>query len=273
MVAPKPERIVAALKQAANDIIMPRFRKLADTDVRSKGGNGNNLVTIADEECERLLSRILTDEIPGSHVVGEEAVASNPRSIEALGREDWIWIIDPIDGTANFVAGTSIFCAMVALLHRGETVMAWIHRPVDGDTLMSEKGAGAVLLDFAERTRSVKVPPLDSDDLSTMVAAIYNKDIAALKGKFARVSRSGCAGNDYWTATEGHLQAFAFRRLQPWDHAPGDLIFREAGGCVRMLSGARYEPSKPNQVGILGAQSEGVWRKIAGMARIAVAAV
>jgi fructose-1,6-bisphosphatase/inositol monophosphatase family enzyme len=267
VVAPNPERVLSALRQAAAEIIMPRFRKLADGEVRSKGGKGN-LVTVADEESERFLTQVLAAEVPGAHVVGEEAVAANPSVLEALGREEWIWVVDPVDGTANFVAGTSIFCSMLALLHRGEAVMSFIYRPVDGDALVAERGAGTVLIDYAERSKRLTVPTPGSDELSTMVAALYNKDLASLKGKFARISRSGCAGHDYWNGVEGHYQVIAFRRLQPWDHAPGDLLYREAGGHVRMMSGARYEPAAPNQSGILATPNADIWNKIAELARL-----
>ncbi len=267
MTSPDPAAVMSALQQASADIILPRFRKLDAGDVRSKGGKGN-LVTVADEECERFLSRVLVDLLPGSHVVGEEAVSANPSVLHALQNEDWVWVVDPIDGTANFVAGTSIFCAMLALLHNGETVMSCIYRPVDGDGLTAERGSGTILTDLAGRSNRVRVPIAADQSLSSMVAALYNKNLAPLKGKFARISRSGCAGHDYWNAVEGHLSVLAYRQLHPWDHAPGDLIYREAGGVARMLSGAPYEPSMPDQIGILCAPTEDVWRRIAEMARL-----
>ena len=267
MTSPDPAAVMSTLQQASADIILPRFRKLTDEDVRSKGGKGN-LVTVADEECERFLSRVLIDLLPGSYVVGEEAVSASPLVLHALRNESWVWLVDPIDGTANFVAGTPIFCAMVALLHNGETVMSCIYRPVDGDGLTAERGGGTMLTDLAGRSNRVRLPSAADQPLSSMVAALYNKDLAPLKGKFARISRSGCAGHDYWNAVEGHLSVLAYRRLQPWDHAPGDLIYRQAGGVSRMLSGASYEPSMPDQIGILCAPTEDVWRRIADMARL-----
>lgn len=266
MPLPSPGKVLAALHEAASLHILPRFRKLGEGEVRSKGGQGN-LVTVADEDAERFLTPLLRDLVPGSYVVGEEGVAADLSVLEALGREDWIWLVDPVDGTANFAAGTPVFCSMLALLHRGETVLACIHRPVDGDSMLAERGSGAILIDFAGRDRKAITPQIATDDLSRLVAALYNKDLAPLKGKFARISRSGCAGSDYWNAVEGHYHVLAFRTLKPWDHAPGDLIFREAGGAVRMLSGSPYEPALPNQRGILAASNEDLWRQIAGFAR------
>lgn len=259
------DRVINALREAAGSIIMPRFRKLATGDVRSKGGVGN-LVTVADEECEALLSRILTDILPGSLVVGEETVAKSPGVLSHLASDDWVWVIDPIDGTANFVNGESLFCSMLALVHRGVTAAAWIYRPVDGTTMTAERGAGVSLIEYNDKARPVYIPSLESEELNTMVAALYNKDLAPLKGKFLRVSRRGCAGLDYWDAVEGHIQVISFRRLMPWDHAPGDLIYREAGGAVRLLSGMPYVPSEAEQIGILAAPTEEVWQKIAAMA-------
>jgi fructose-1,6-bisphosphatase/inositol monophosphatase family enzyme len=95
-----------------------------------------------------------------------------------------------------------------------------------------------------------------------LTAAIYDKDLVSIKGKFARVTRSGCAGHDYWNAVEGQIHVVSFRRLMPWDHAPGVLIHEEAGGFGRMLSGVPYRAGRMGQVGILCAPNETTWQRI-----------
>src|SRR5580692_7741557 len=94
--------------------IMPRFRKLAAGDVQMKGKD--DPVTIADQESERVLTERFTDYLPGSTVVGEEGVSRDKSVLNRLKDDDPVWIIDPIDGTRNFVAGIPEFAVMVALV-------------------------------------------------------------------------------------------------------------------------------------------------------------
>ncbi|MCB2109321.1 MAG: inositol monophosphatase, partial [Rhodobacteraceae bacterium] len=241
MVSIDPDRVSALLREASAQLILPRYKKLTDDEVRKKGG-ANNLVTIADEETERFLAGVLPDLAPGSKVIGEEGVAADDSLLDYLAGEDWVWIVDPVDGTANFVHGRDQFCCMLALVHRGETVFGWVHDPLSGNTLLAEAGSGAHMADPSGHDHVRRVPAPSSSALNSMVAALYNKELAALKGKFARIQWTGCAGHDYWSAVEGRVHVVAFRNLKPWDHAPGVLIHAEAGGYGRLLSGERYNP-------------------------------
>jgi fructose-1,6-bisphosphatase/inositol monophosphatase family enzyme len=99
-----------------------------------------------------------------------------------------------------------------------------------------------------------------------MTAGLYNRDLAVLKGKFARIVRLGSAAHDYWSLTDGRMQVLAFRRLKPWDHAAGVLIHAEAGGYSKMLSGQDYAPAAQDQVGILCTPTEAIWRAIVAAA-------
>jgi fructose-1,6-bisphosphatase/inositol monophosphatase family enzyme len=250
---------VAAMRKVAEDHILPRFQKLADGDVRSKTHPGD-LVTVADVESEQTLTRLLPALWPGSLVIGEEAASADARVLNLLSGQDPVWIVDPVDGTANFVNGNARFAVMVALVHQGETIMGWIHDPVENRTLWAEKGAGAWVADKGGPGVRVKVPNVGGD-FSGMTAGLYNRDLAALKGKFARVVRLGSAAHDYWSLSDGRMQVLGFRRLKPWDHAAGVLIHTEAGGYNRMLTGEPYAPL-PEQSGLLCAPSEDVWRKV-----------
>jgi fructose-1,6-bisphosphatase/inositol monophosphatase family enzyme len=105
------------------------------------------------------------------------------------------------------------------------------------------------------------------DELKDMVAAIHNKDLGVLRGKFARNIRLGSSAHDYWSLAEGRSQVLAYRKLKPWDHAAGLLIHEEAGGYNRLLSGHRYSPAVRDPMGILCAPSEPIWRKIKEMVK------
>jgi fructose-1,6-bisphosphatase/inositol monophosphatase family enzyme len=262
-----PAAVRACLQEVAEKIILPRFNRLADGDIRSKGGK-NDLVTIADEEGEQRLAITLPALLPGSRLIGEESVAKNPALLDELAGEDWVWIVDPVDGTLNFVNGSETFCTMVALVRRGETVFGFIHDGLRNATLWAESGAGAYVTTTQGDMRR-HLPQPGSNDTKALTAAIYDKDLVPIKGKFARVTRSGCAGHDYWNAVEGQIHVVSFRRLMPWDHAPGVLIHAEAGGFGRMLSGVPYRAGRMGQVGILCAPNETIWQRIVDLRVIA----
>lgn len=255
-----PIEVIGCLREVAETLIVPRFTKLGQSDVRSKGGK-NDLVTIADEESEQWLAVTLPKLLPGSRLIGEESVAKSPSLLEGLADEEWVWIVDPVDGTMNFVNNSEIFCTMVALVRRGETVWGFIHDPLHEVTLWAEHGAGAFLHNRGTDTRR-HLPRPHSPYPNDLIATLYDKDLAPIKGKFRRIVRSGCAGHDYWSAVEGRIHIVSFRRLMPWDHAPGILIHQEAGGFGRMLSGAAYSAGRTGQVGVLCAPDEEIWHRV-----------
>lgn len=262
--------VITAVRDVADAVIVPRFRQLAAHQIKSKTSPGD-VVTVADEESERTLGPRLNALLEGSRVIGEEGVFADPTLLDLLKGKDPVWIIDPIDGTANFVNGVAAFAVIVALVHEGETRMGWIYEPLEGRTLWAAKGQGAwrtapaVAGKENEETRMV-IPPAGSD-LKTMIAGMHNKDLGVLRGKFARNIRLGSAAHDYWALVEGRSQVLAYRKMKPWDHAAGVLIHEEAGGYSRMLSGARYNPALPDQMGLLCAPTEAIWREIKEMVK------
>lgn len=266
------DAVCAALAEIAQSIILPRYKQLGDGDVRTKTG-ATDLVTIADEESEKALAPRLMALLPGSKVVGEEAVAADPAALPGLLAHDPVWIVDPIDGTLNFVHGRDAFASVVALVSQGETVLGWIHDPLSGRTLWAEKGKGCWRRPpkalSAPRDARVKLPEdikRPGIDLKTLNAALYNKQFAGAKGAFARNVNQGSAAHDYWALAEGRLHLSGYKNLKPWDHAAGVLIHAEAGGYARLLSGAAYDPVAAGQTGILSAPSQDVWRRVADLA-------
>lgn len=257
-----PAAVIARLREVAETIILPRYNKLDDADVRAKS-NPHDLVTIADEEGEQRLAVTLPQLLPGSILIGEESVAKNADLLKHLAGEDWVWIVDPVDGTLNFVNGSPVFCTMVALVHKGETAWGFIHDPLQNKTLWAERGAGAFITAGGDAPDRLTMTKPGSDDLNTLNAALYDKDLAPIKGKFGRISRSGCAGHDYWAASEGRLHIVSFRKLMPWDHAPGLLIHTEAGGFNSLLNGTPYSAAKVGMAGgVLAAPSGNIWARV-----------
>ena len=99
------DQVAELIREVAATVVLPRFRHLATDEVHQKAPG--DLVTIADQESERELTRGLTALLPGSTVVGEEAAAADPGVLDRLDGRGPIWIVDPVDGTNNFAAGTA----------------------------------------------------------------------------------------------------------------------------------------------------------------------
>lgn len=136
--------VTEAVREAAAAEIVPRFRQLAEDDVVQKSGP-HDLVTSADRLAELRLTDALTALLPGSAVVGEEAVHADPAVYGALEGDAPVWIVDPVDGTRQFVHGDPGFCTLVALVRGGETLASWTYAPALGELAIAVLGDGATL--------------------------------------------------------------------------------------------------------------------------------
>jgi fructose-1,6-bisphosphatase/inositol monophosphatase family enzyme len=256
------DQVAELIREVAATVVLPRFRHLAADEVHQK--SPGDLVTVADQESERELTRGLTGLRSGSTVVGEEAVAADPGVLDRLSGEGPIWIVDPVDGTNNFAAGKEPFAMMVALVEGGETVASWI-LDVPGDHLtVAERGSGAYRDGVRVKTRT--------DDpgaaaLTGVVATHYFPDALRTEAKshahqFREVTRGRhCAGWEYPAVATDRQQFAAFWRVLPWDHVPGSLIIREAGGTVRHFDGSEYQPVN-RESGLLAAENDDIWRTV-----------
>ena len=108
--------VLLVLKQVSEAIILPRYKRLSDADISTKT-DANDFVTVADREAEADISSKLLRMLPGSRCIGEESAAEGRCAITTFGA-NYTWIVDPIDGTRNFVAGEEHFCCMVSLIDR-----------------------------------------------------------------------------------------------------------------------------------------------------------
>jgi fructose-1,6-bisphosphatase/inositol monophosphatase family enzyme len=243
-----PAKVSSIIREAALAEILPRFGQLASDQIREK--KPGQLVTDADVEAERLLTRRLTELLPGSAVVGEESVESDPGLLGALDRPGLVWIIDPVDGTANFAKGNPRFAVIVALVEDGVTTHGWIHDPVPDRTIVARLGEGA----WEGATRLSVLPEAAMEQMSASI-----KRSAQLASRFASVGRKGSAAHDYVDLVTSRLHVAHFTQLMPWDHAAGVLIHAEAGGYGRLMTGQPYGPAG-REGQLLLAPTEGVWR-------------
>jgi fructose-1,6-bisphosphatase/inositol monophosphatase family enzyme len=237
------------LREAARSEIIPRFRNLAANEVRTKSGP-LDLVTEADEAAERAIEAGLARLLPGAVVVGEEAATADPSLLRAVATAEWAVAVDPVDGTANFAAGVPLFGVMAAVVHRGEVVAAAIHDPMGDDTALALRGEGAWIEAPGGRRNDLRVAsaPADVGAMTGAVSWRYlpmaeRQVVCANMPRFASIWDYRCAAHHYRVAAAGDCHFLFWNRLLPWDHAPGWLLHREAGGYSARFDGSPYCPA------------------------------
>jgi len=257
------DEVATILRQAAAEAILPRYRKLLARDVEEK--TPGEVVTVADREAEQIISPRLAALLPGSRVVGEEAVATNPSLMDGLD-EGQVWLVDPLDGTANFVAGSSAFSVMVALLQDGQTTASWLLDPVSDQLSVASRGDGAFIDGVRVRasTASLSASECRGSVLTRFLPEKLKEQVKVGSAGLAEVLPGAkCAGVDYPSIIKGAQNFLMFWRLLPWDHAPGALLVGEAGGHVARLDGSEYRPSD-QRPGLLVGQNHDVWHTVRG---------
>lgn len=249
------DAVADSLRELSAEIVLPRFRNLQSVDVQEK--SPGDLVTVADLEMEAALSRHLLALIPGSTVVGEEACAANPGLLNSVAA-GWVWVVDPVDGTINFAQGREHFATMVALLHGGEAVAAWIFQPVTDRLFAAEKGAGALVDGDPTEMAPQHGGPLQGMVSTRYVPVPFRDTVARVDRDLATLEEGRASGIDYPALVSGDFDFLFYWRIFPWDHVPGSLIVTEAGGHVARLDGTPYRASDL-QPGLLVAASEATW--------------
>ncbi len=254
------DRVAVLLREVAGEVVMPRYRSLLDSEVSHKGPG--ELVTVVDVESERRLTQALLGWLPGSRVVGEEGASAHPSRLDRLDDGD-VWLVDPLDGTGNFIAGAGDFAVMLCLLRHGEAAAAWILHPLSGELFTAERGAGAWC--NGRRLRSVAGgAPVQAGDLRGTVKTRFlppalRQSINERSRQFAAVlPGSGCAGSDYPALARNAMHFCMYWRTLPWDHVPGVLLLREAGGHAARPDGRAYRAADRGD-GLLAARDEAAW--------------
>lgn len=257
------DRVPALLAEAAGELIAPRFRGLHAGDIEEKAPG--ELVTIVDREVEAKLSPALESLLRGSRVVGEEACATQPSLIAGLDHGH-VWLLDPLDGTGNFIAGRPEVAILLALLRRGETVASWMLDPLDGTLYTAQQGAGAwcdgerVQASGADGVRPLKgivktrfLPPGVKERVIARCASLEDQQPG-----------TNCTAADYPAITGGASDFALYWRTLPWDHAPGVLFLTEAGGHAARLDGTPFRAHE-KRPGLLAASDKATWERTHGL--------
>lgn len=201
------------------------------------------MVTIADRAAEREVVGALIERFPDHAVLAEEGELT-PRG-EASGGADWLWIVDPLDGTTNFVHGLPFFCVAIALAVRGDVVLGVVHAPALQRTYVAAAGQGASC--NGEPLRVTSTSEIGDALLATGFSYSRNeprhRDHAAGVVRILPLCRDlrrfGSAQLDLCMVAAGHFDGYWERDLMPYDVAAGAVIVREAGGRVSDLQGGQ----------------------------------
>ncbi|WAL98858.1 inositol monophosphatase family protein [Streptomyces sp. Je 1-369] len=255
-----------ALRKAAAAEVTPRFRQLAEADVVEKSGP-HDMVTVADRRAEEQLTVDLAALLPGSVVVGEEAVHADPSRYEAIHGDAPVWIVDPVDGTRQFVNGNPGFCMLVALAVRGEVQASWTYAPMLDEMAVAVRGRGA-WLNGERLVAGAPEPGADVDVATSHPDFTTEEQKQALLGLVTdgvRPRPCGSAGLEYLAIARGELDAIAFSWELAWDHAAGLLLVAEAGGADLTLTGEPFRIGGGNALPFTAARDAATARRIAGL--------
>ncbi len=213
-------------------------RAAHDVDVLKVGVKGpNDFVSEVDRAAEEAIIRTLLDAYPGHGILAEE-------SGQRHGARDseYVWIVDPLDGTTNFLHGFPVYAVSIALAFRGVVQQAVVYDPTRNDLFYASKGRGAFCNDrrlrVSKRTRigdaliGTGFPFRRGDDLQR-----YLKMFAEVMQACAGLRRPGAAALDLCYVAAGWYDGFFETGLNPWDAAAGSLLITEAGGLVGNFTG------------------------------------
>jgi len=224
--------IAVRAARAAGNIIIRQIDQAQDLSASEK--SKNDFVTEVDKQAEAVIINTLLKAYPGHAILAEES--------GTRGKSDYIWIIDPLDGTTNFMHGFPHFAVSIALQHKGKLQQAVIYDPFRQELFTCSRGDGAYLNE--RRIRVSKRKNLDGALLGTGFPFGESANIdrfietcRILMPLTAGIRRAGAATLDLAYIACGRLDGFWEFGLKPWDIAAGALLIEEAGGMVSDING------------------------------------
>jgi myo-inositol-1(or 4)-monophosphatase len=246
--------MIGAARKAGRGLVRD-FGEIEQLQVSVKGPG--NFVTAADHRSEEVIFRELSKARPGYGFLMEER-----------GRVDGPdkshrWIVDPLDGTTNFLHGIPLFCVAIALEREGELVCGLVYNPILDELYTAERGQGAFVNNrrlrvaarksLADCVVSVGIPHRGRGDHPKFL-----DECKALMEQVSGIRRTGSAAIDLAWVASGRFDAYFERNLQPWDIAAGMLLVREAGGFVTEIDGGQ----RPLETGSVAAANQTVHKAL-----------
>ena len=219
--------------QTAGAFILENLGKISNDDIDIK--QASDFVTYVDREAEQLILNTIKDVFPGHHFLAEE-------SLKDTGVHEYRWIIDPLDGTTNFIHSYPAFCVSIALEHNNEIILGVIFDPQKNELFRAMKGMGAFLNDnpITISATSDMHNCLVTTGFPFKQKKMMDDYLKLFKNILFRVSdirRAGSAALDLAHLACGRCEAFFEIGLSPWDIAAGVIMIKEAGGIVTDFGG------------------------------------
>jgi myo-inositol-1(or 4)-monophosphatase len=209
----------------------------------------HDLVTEVDKGAERMIRNLIGTHFPHHSFLGEEGVEPGPeastKALQEVSDAEYLWIVDPIDGTTNYVHGFPFYSVSIALAYRGQVIVGVVYDPARDELFVAERGKGAyvhgrVMQVSTEATlsQSLIATGFPADHLVALPANL--KGVQALAPKVRNLRVAGSAALHLAYVAAGRLSGFWEYNLNSWDIAAGSLLIEEAGGRMSNVNGERY---------------------------------
>lgn len=219
--------------EEAGRVIQQGYRQLEQIQAQEK--SPGDFVSIVDQHAERAIISVLHDKYPTHSILGEES--GETRGKPSKESDVYQWIIDPLDGTANFLHGIAQFAVSIALMKNAKLEIGLVYNPISDETFTAARGQGAQLNGRRIRANAQRDPArailgtgFPFKDPALMTQQMHY--VSALLQQFSDLRRLGAAALDICFVACGRLDAFYEMALNPWDMAAGILIAQEAGVIV-----------------------------------------
>lgn len=241
------------LAYEAGEVILDFQKKRQTLSITNKGAEG--IASEADEKSEELIIGEIRSKYPKHKILSEEDYSkSEKKNLSAYKKAEYLWIVDPLDGTNNFVNGIPIYAVSIALMHKGEIIVGVVYNPFSGECFFAAQGLGAYLVDY--RINPLKryellnhkndkkmsdcifspAPVYDIAHKFERQLSVFRKNIVGARA----VRRLGSAALELCYVANGNFDGYWEKNLKPWDVAAALLIMREAGIKVTDFNGRKF---------------------------------
>ncbi len=224
------DAFLVELNKAATEIILPLFRGTHGLSNKLDGTGGFDPVTEADKGAERAIRALITSRYPNHGVIGEEYGEDRPDA-------EWVWVLDPIDGTRAFIAGLPLWCTLIGLRHQGRPLLGSIGQPFLDELYIGHAGGSRLVTSVGERSLRVRPCP----DLADAIIAttdpeacftVTEREAWVQVRASARLARLGCDAYAYAMVAAGTIDLVVEAGLKSWDIEAAIPVIAGAGGIT-----------------------------------------
>ena len=258
------------LVEVNKSIILKYYKNLSSKHIDTKSSD-DDFVSIADKESEIYIVKNLLGFLNINQYIGEETSYSNKDDHKTFKTNGLYWVIDPIDGTKNYINGKNEFCSMISLVFNSIPIASFVYCPLKDLLVYAFKGFGTYSLKI--KTKKIDKLRIQQNSFTNIVGSGGTKGIhEPLRQKVLQNLRKytnrlfiGSAGIEAIMLASNETQFVFHGRVTPWDHSPLDLIIKESGGCVYMLND-KTEFNIFSEGPILAASNDQIWKNIRSLA-------